>query len=206
MADKDSDNELKLLREALTNAESQNSRLMNSMVGYLRESGNMPKMEGSLSGNFDGAYYPDDNEIEIRNPKAGVMLHELGHATESAIDKAARNDGQMLDIINRLMGGRFDRNNTMSLLGRTGSQGQITPVTGEGNRQQSQIAHNRYRLNPREQTGWAIQNTNDPTARSGGHLDATRAQEFEILLDVATRRLQKQKESKTTKGKKETKK
>ena len=179
------------------------------MLNYLTAAGQMPAVqEGVLPydvyGRFNGIDGPTGTLTMSRTLSPArapqTATHETVHSVDQAIglqaDQYRRSPGynQFEDAYNKLV--RYgDAGAGPRKYGdpRYGLAAAINPQWTE--------KHGNYRSSPAELAAWAVENivrhpqlpeSYNPPA----HLNATMAQEFEILLDLAMRDLKRQKESK----------
>ena len=179
------------------------------MLNYLTAAGQMPTVqEAALPYNVYGRFAGIDGPTgtlsmsrtlsPARAPQTGT--HEIAHAVDQAIamqaDSYKRQLGynQFEDTYNKLVKyGNAGAGPRKYGDPRYGMAAKIDPQWTE--------KYGNYRSSPGELAAWAVENivrhpqlpeSYNPPA----HLNATLAQEFEILLDAAMRDLKRQKESK----------
>lgn len=179
------------------------------MLNYLTAAGQMPTVQEAalpydVYGRFVGIDGPtgtltmNRSLSPTRAPQTGT--HEIAHAVDQAIamqaDSYKRKLGynQLEDTYNKLVKfGTAGAGPRKYGDPRYGMAAQIDPQWTE--------KYGNYRSSPAELAAWAVENivrhpqlpeSYNPPA----HLNATLAQEFEILLDAAMRDLKRQKETK----------
>lgn len=156
--------------------------LLQRMLQFLATGGNMPQIVmGSPGEGAVGAYYPDQNRIILGENTTNTLAHELAHAVESAGRLQGVDDKASQKIIEQFID-KLPQNTVTKLLGRSPT-GMRTSVDED---------YGNYRKSPSEAQAFGIgeQFYRGPDGSSAGHLNSTMATEFEIMLDLLTRRQQ----------------
>ena len=191
MADKDTAQLLNQLR---------GTPIGDRILNYLAQRNAMPAIEQSylgdaVSGSFSyGDDFKDPGTIKYAASRSPVgmtntLLHELTHAADRQITKDAfeymRSDPQLYDAWMKLSG----------RLPRQAFSGQ--PVNAREAREEMAYrinpswydTNNAYRASNTELPAWGVSNAAIPSVYDSApqHLNATLAQEFDILLDLASR-------------------
>lgn len=158
---------------------------MPKLLKYLVQGSGMPKIQHKpLAPGYHGVYSYDSavprdpGSVDISANSVNTMVHELTHAAQKQMKDQAYAGGagdRFLQGYNKLMGSG-PGNGPGAILQR------MAPDWDKANKD--------YRTTPNEAQAHAIGNQTRPPHASmvaPAHVDATLAQEFMILLDLATR-------------------
>lgn len=155
-----------------------NSATARMLMDYLQMANFVPGILANvpMPDGIEGQWDPVTNQIQVNDEfNTSALVHELTHSAQDAIIRQAENDPRLRDAVLKLMEGVGLGGTSNELLS------QDSPIRQAG------PEYRAYRSTPYEQQahgmGEMLQDNPIPT----GHLDATRAQEFMIMLDLAMR-------------------
>ena len=156
--------------------------LLQRMLQFLSNAQAMPRIAmGDSGAGTVGAYYPEFNQIVLGENTTNTLAHELSHAVETAGRKQAEDDPKTAKILEQFFE-QLPAQMVTRLLGKSPT-GMRTSVDED---------YADYRKSPSEAQAFGIgeQFYRGPDSSSAGHLNSTMATEFEIMLDLLTRRQQ----------------
>lgn len=161
-----------------------------ALMNYLAATGQVPKFleNKDLPESADGGFRTGPStgpagQVELRGTSpafVGTLLHELTHAAQTQMDQQRRNSS------NRQFTDAYDK-----IVKNQGMAKGAAPLMSRKNPEWPDDYAD-YRMNGHEPHAFAVGNQSsgiDPTQRATPHVDTTLAQEFMILLDLATRDL-----------------
>lgn len=200
-----SDNSLGDVADLLTQLAKEAPGLTERMLAYLGMAGKMPSVGFSYLGeNTSGEYDSSTNKVTMAGQNPSTLAHELTHAVRSAMSTQAS--------VDKNMNGKEEATKTFTGFTKSESDSVARKILdslrdvpagyveallggsrlGDSVRQNSQYSN--YRTSSAERQPWGVGEAVNPSKSidpydSSGHLNATMATEFEILLDLMTRRL-----------------
>lgn len=155
-----------------------NSPTVRMLMDYLQMANFVPGILANvpMPDGYEGSWDPVTNQIQVNDENnEGAIVHELTHSAQDAIIRQAENDPRLRDAVIKLMEGLRVGGTTDELLSKDSPVREASPE------------YRQYRSTPYEQQAHGMGEMAQENPIPTGHLDATRAQEFMIMLDLAMR-------------------